>query len=77
MEKEVIHYRDAYGQRATAVRNIDTGGKSPKWKLTFLRGRNSYTRVCLSESHIRIVLEANGCGWTEVDRWHGRTIRTA
>ena len=58
-----IKYRDAYGQEAVAIL-----GKYGDWRVTFLRGRGSYTRLCRTTRHIMTVLDANGYNWTEVER---------
>lgn len=64
-EQEVRRYRDCYGQEAVAIADEHGCG----WKLTFVRGRDGYTRRCCSYQQMRAVLDANGYGWTEVDSW--------
>jgi hypothetical protein len=59
-----IKFRDAYGQEAVAI----FGAKYGEWRVTFLRGRGSYTRTCRSLPMVRRILDANGYEWTEVER---------
>ena len=73
MGTEVRHYADAYGQRAVAVRDM----YGPGWKVTLTNGQGSKSRWCSSLSMVSCVLNIWGFGWTEVDRWVGRTIQTA
>lgn len=69
MERDVRRFRDAYGQEAVFVRNAyGFGGK-----LTFKRGKSSYTEECRSIQHARSILGANGIGWKEIDRWQATT----
>jgi hypothetical protein len=69
-EREVRRYIDAYRQEAVAIKDEFGNG----WKVTFNRGQNSYTRKCRSIQQVRRVLDANGYGWAEVDRWMATTL---
>lgn len=70
-EREVRRYRDCYGREAVAIRDALGNG----WKLTFLRGQFGYTRKCKSYQQMRRVMDVNGYGWVEVDKW--RITQTA
>ena len=68
--QEVRRYRDCCGQEAVAI--ADEYGKG--WKLTFLRGRDGYTRRCRNYQQMRRILDNNGYGWVEVDTWRLTTL---